>query len=74
MQVSRALGKLTAIHIRHHDVSEEEPNFAGMLLQISQGLPSVPCGACLIPKRTNHSAGHRPGCFLIINDEDRGFS
>jgi hypothetical protein len=74
MQVSRALGKFTAIHIRHPDVSEEEPDLAGMLLQISQGLPPVPCGACLIPKGTNHSAGYRTGCFLIINDEHRGFS
>jgi hypothetical protein len=35
MQVSGALGQLASVHIRHHDVGQEEADFAWVLLQIA---------------------------------------
>ena len=66
----RTLSKLTAIHIRHHDVGDEEPNFAGVLLQISERLTPIARGACLITERADHSASDGARCLLVINDED----
>src|SRR5215210_2479339 len=72
MQVSRSFGQFASIHVRHHYVSQEEPDLAGVLLEIAQGLSSVPRGPGLVAQCTDHSGGDRARCLLVINDEDRG--
>src|SRR4051812_12878539 len=72
MEIASPFGQLTAIHVRHDDVGENQPNFARMLLDVAESLPPVSRGAGLITERAYHAAGSRARGLLVINDQDRG--
>src|SRR3954468_3765053 len=72
MEIASPFGQLTAIHIGHDNVGENQPNFARMLLDVPECLAPISRGAGLIAERAYHPAGSRARRFLVINDQDRG--
>src|SRR3954467_11076970 len=72
MQIAGPFGQLTAIHIGHDNVGENQPNFARMLLDVPECLAPISRGPGLIAERAYHPAGSRARRFLVINDQDRG--
>src|SRR3954449_4656752 len=72
MQIAGPFGQLTAIHIGHDNVGEDQPDFARMLLDVPECLAPISRGAGLIAERAYHPAGSRARRFLVINDQDRG--
>jgi hypothetical protein len=57
MQVARPLGQLTAIHIGHDDVGQNQADFTGVLLQVSQGFAAVAGRPSLVSQGADHPAG-----------------
>src|SRR4051794_20026944 len=72
MEIASPFGQLTAIHVRHDNVGEDQPDFARMLLDVPECLAPISRGAGLIAERAYHPAGSRARRFLVINDQDRG--
>jgi hypothetical protein len=57
VQVTSTLGQLASVHVWHDDIGQEKPDFTRVLLEVSQGFPTIPCRPGLIAQCTNHSAG-----------------
>src|SRR3954454_6468932 len=72
MEIAGPFGQLTAIHIGHDNVGEDQPDFTRMLLDIPECLAPISRGPGLIAERAYHPAGSRARRFLVINDQDRG--
>ena len=73
VQVTSTLGQLASVHVWHNEIGQEKPDFTRVLLEISQGLPTISCRPGLVAQCTNNSAGDGARRLLVVHDENCRF-
>src|SRR4051794_27386398 len=69
MEIASPLGQLTAIHVGHNHIGQNQANLARVLLQMAQCFPAIASASRVITETTHHTAGGGSWGFFVVDDQ-----